>query len=59
MKDRIGIALSEASTWRGLVLIITALGVQLDPAQQEAIVATGLALAGLLGVFWRRAPPPA
>lgn len=54
MSDRLGIALSEASTWRGLVLIITALGVQLDPEQIDAIVAAGLAINGLIGVFWRR-----
>lgn len=54
MKDTIGIALSEASTWRGLVLIVTALGIQLDPAQIDAIVTAGLALHGLIGVFWRR-----
>ena len=54
MKDKIGIALSEASTWRGMVLIATALGVRLDPDQIDAIVAAGLALSGLIGVFWRR-----
>ena len=59
MKDRIGIALTEASTWRGLILIATGLGVQLDPAQMDAIVAFGMAAAGLIGVFFRRATPPA
>jgi sulfur transfer protein SufE len=54
MKDQLGIAFSEASTWRGLVLIITALGVQLDPEQIDAIIAAGLALSGLIGVFWKR-----
>lgn len=55
MKDTIGIALGEASTWRGLVFILTALGVSLDPAQVDAIVAAGLAVHGLIGVFFRRA----
>ncbi len=54
MSDKIGIALREASTWRGLVLILTAAGVRLDPDQEDAIVATGLAIAGLIGVFFRR-----
>lgn len=54
MRDRLGIALGEASTWRGLVLIATGLGLQIDPDQQEAIVSAGLALAGLIAVFWRR-----
>lgn len=54
MRDQLGIALSEASTWRGLVLIATALGVRLEPEQIDAIVAAGLALSGLIGVFWRR-----
>ncbi len=41
--------LQEASTWRGLVLIATALGYVLSPDQQEAIVAGGLLVAGLIG----------
>lgn len=44
--------LKEASTWRGLVLVITALGVQLTPDQLSAIVATGLAVSGLIGAFF-------
>lgn len=56
MKDTIGIALGEASTWRGMIFLITALGVQFDPDQIDAIVATGLAIHGLIGVFWRRRP---
>lgn len=44
--------LKEASTWRGLVLVITALGVQLTPDQFSATVATGLAVSGLIGAFF-------
>jgi hypothetical protein len=47
--------LSENSTWRGLVMLATALGVHLDPAQANAIVATGLALVGLINVFRKQA----
>jgi len=41
----------EASTWRGLVAIATAAGVSLSPELGEAIVAFGLAVIGILGVF--------
>lgn len=39
----------EASTWRGIVLIATACGAVLSPEQQEAIIAGGMLLAGLIG----------
>jgi len=54
--DSFGIALNESSTWRGVVLILTAVGVQLDPDQQAAIITAGLAFSGLLGVFFKRKP---
>ncbi len=41
--------LQEPSTWRGLVLIATAAGAVLSPDQQEAIIAGGMMVAGLLG----------
>jgi len=44
--------LKEASTWRGLVLVATALGVQLTPDQISTVVAVGLALSGLIGAFF-------
>ncbi len=43
--------LREASTWRGLVWLLTVSGVALRPDQVEAIVLAGMAIAGLLGVF--------
>lgn len=43
--------LSEMSTWRGLVALATALGLKLHVAEQEAIIAAGLALIGLINVF--------
>jgi hypothetical protein len=43
--------LSENSTWRGLILVATALGVQLDPELQNAILAAGLGLIGLINVI--------
>lgn len=51
--------LKEASTWRGIVAIVTACGVALSPDQVEAIVATGLALVGILGAFFPDSAKPA
>jgi hypothetical protein len=41
----------EASTWRGIVALVTAAGVTLEPGQTEAIIALGLAVIGAIGVF--------
>lgn len=41
----------EASTWRGLILIATSIGVPVAPQLAEAIVAAGMGLAGLVGVL--------
>jgi hypothetical protein len=54
--DKVGVALGESSTWRGIIFILTAVGLQLDPAQQAAIISAGLAMSGLLGVFFKRKP---
>jgi len=43
--------LSENSTWRGLLLVATGLGVSLSPQHQEAIVAAGLGLTGAINIF--------
>ena len=43
--------LRQESTWRGLIALVMAAGVTLDPAQQNAIIAGGLALIGLINVF--------
>lgn len=43
--------LKEASTYRGLMLILTALGVVLRPEVGEALIAFGMGAAGLIGVF--------
>ena len=50
MKDYILDRAREPSTWRGLTLLLTALGVPLAPALSVAIVSAGLAVAGLIGV---------
>lgn len=43
--------LSENSTWRGIILVATAVGVKLDPELQESIIAAGLGLVGLINVL--------
>jgi len=43
--------LSENSTWRGIILIATAVGVKLDPEFQESIIIAGLGLVGLINVI--------
>lgn len=42
--------LSENSTWRGIILVATAVGLKLDPELQNAILAAGLSLIGLINV---------
>ena len=45
--------LKEKSTWRGIVTVLTALGVSLSPGQSAAIVTTGVVLAGLFEAFFK------
>ena len=49
MKAYILERMKEPSTWRGLTLLLTALGVPLAPGLSDAIIAAGLGLAGLIG----------
>jgi hypothetical protein len=51
MKDFILARGKEASTWRGIIALLTAAGVALTPEQGEAVVALGLAIIGAIGVF--------
>ena len=37
-------------------MLLTAVGLQIDPAQQTAIIQAGLAVAGLIAVFFKRKP---
>ena len=50
MKDFILARGKEASTWRGLVALLTAVGVSISPEQGEAIVALGLATGLLISI---------
>lgn len=51
MKSYFIARLKEPSTWRGIILFLTAVGVPLAPGLGEAIVAAGLGIAGLVGVL--------
>lgn len=44
--------LKEASTWRGIALLLTAFGVQVAPEVQEAVITAGIAVAGAVGVMF-------
>ena len=48
--------LKQPSTWRGLIAILTAAGVALQPEQVEAIVIAGVALVGVVEVFRNEKP---
>lgn len=43
--------LSQDSTWRGIISILTASGITLAPDYQNAIIAFGLAAIGLINVI--------
>lgn len=44
--------LSEPSTWRGIIALLTAAGIALSPEQVEAIIVAGLGLIGIAGAFF-------
>lgn len=47
--------LKEASTWRGIIALLTAAGVTISPEMVDRIVAAGLAIMGIIGVFFKDA----
>ena len=49
MKSYILARMKEPSTWRGVIYVLTAIGVPIAPAVADSIIAVGLALAGLIG----------
>lgn len=51
--NRLQTLLREPSTWRGIVWLLTATGLALNPEQQEALIVAGMALAGIIGAFVR------
>lgn len=42
--------LQEASTWRGIIMLLTSLGVGVAPELITPIIAAGTGLAGVVGV---------
>lgn len=43
--------LAEPSTWRGIVAVLTAAGITLDPNQSAKIVAVGLSMIGTINIL--------
>lgn len=41
----------EPSSWRGAVLLATAAGVNIAPELANAVIGTGISIAGLIGVL--------
>lgn len=52
-----GIAINEPSTWRGIVYLLTAVGIQISPELQGAIVTAGLSVASVIGIFVKDSKP--
>jgi hypothetical protein len=48
--------LSEASTYRGIALVLTGLGVYVSPEAAAAVTSIGLGVTGLIGILF---PDPA
>ena len=48
--------LAEPSTWRGIINIIFGLGIALNPAQVEAIIAAGMLVNGVIAASTKDAP---
>ena len=51
MKQYILDRAKEPSTWRGIILLLTAAGVPIAPELQTVIISAGLGLAGLVGAI--------
>jgi hypothetical protein len=48
--------LNETSTWRGIISILTGLGVKLRPDLAEAIISAGLSLIGIINILRKEKP---
>ena len=42
--------LKESSTWRGLTMLLTALGISVHPDLMEQIIVAGTGIAGVIGI---------
>lgn len=45
--------LKQPSTWRGIIMLATSLGIAINPQLMEQIVVAGTAVAGLIGVLFK------
>lgn len=43
---------NQPSTWRGLIVVLTGVGVGLKPEHAEAITSAGLIIAGLIAIWY-------
>lgn len=43
--------LKQPSTWRGIVWLMAAVGLQISPEQQTAIITAGATVVGLIGTL--------
>ena len=50
MKEYVIERLKEASTWRGIILLLTGAGIQIAPEIQSLVISIGVALAGMIRV---------
>jgi hypothetical protein len=50
MKDYILARIKEPSSWRGIFLLLTAIGIPVAPELADAIITVGLAIVGAIGV---------
>lgn len=48
--------LSENSTWRGIILTLTGLGIVIEPAQAAKVTAVGLGIVGVINIFRQGSP---
>jgi hypothetical protein len=48
--------LSENSTWRGIILTLTGLGVGIEPENGLKIMAAGVGIVGVINIFRQGAP---
>jgi hypothetical protein len=51
MKSYLLERLKEPSTWRGITLLLTALGIPLAPGVADLVISAGLAVSGLIGAL--------
>lgn len=42
--------LAEASTWRGIVFVISAAGITLDPTKANSIIGAAMAVVGAINI---------